>query len=673
MATTFTPRGYPLIDLDEPPNGPAQMDAISERADAEDVTAATLGALPAADPALIGRHGFVSGTGRTYRDTGAAWLLQGSVNLVEHANPAFTGVMTFDADANLYRTAAAILKTDGSLKTGADLIARDGAASQVKVGTVLSNAGVSLGLAGDANLYRSAANAITTPGSLAATGGFLIGAPLTSVPAYQAQQVAGQTVLRNKLLSADANDAFHILGDGKMEWGAGGASAPDTVLQRSGADTLLTADRIVSNRGLATDIAFNTWQNSQHGLQILASGKMQWADGLGGAVDTFLDRPQANVLRTTGYHFVTNYIDANTGTANRVILGHNGTAIAASLAFGSALDTNLYRAAADVLKTDDAFRAATVSAQQGTANDITLFSDGHIYFGSTGDTNLYRSALDTLKTDDNFIAAQTLTANVVVANNTSTINNSLNSARMALGWDGAAQAAAIAFTDGATGYDTNIYRSAANLLKTDDSFHVALDFRHLGTNLGFYGAAAVAKAGATNDLKASLVSLGLVTGGGATPLNLNSGALTAASATLGGLLTAGDVTASALTANSMVRSQGTGQGSASSGGGAELQYSGGVGDVQARDTGTGFFQTMRVSGSSVTLRSNTTDRIKVDTTGVGFFGNTPVARPGTYTSQTGTFSRNLPSAATLPETVACLRQLLSDFSQVGGLGLIAVS
>lgn len=44
------------------------------------------------------------------------------------------------------------------------------------------------------------------------------------------------------------------------------------------------------------------------------------------------------------------------------------------------------------------------------------------------------------------------------------------------------------------GGDTNLYSSAANVLKTDDSFHVAADFRHLGTNLGFYNVAAVARA-----------------------------------------------------------------------------------------------------------------------------------------------------------------------------------
>lgn len=41
--------------------------------------------------------------------------------------------------------------------------------------------------------------------------------------------------------------------------------------------------------------------------------------------------------------------------------------------------------------------------------------------------------------------------------------------------------------------DTNLYSSAADTLKTDDSFHVGANFRHLGTNLGFYNVAQIAR------------------------------------------------------------------------------------------------------------------------------------------------------------------------------------
>lgn len=56
-------------------------------------------------------------------------------------------------------------------------------------------------------------------------------------------QVAANPVLANWLLSADSNPAFRILGDGKHEWGAGGATVPDTNLYRSAADTLKTDDK----------------------------------------------------------------------------------------------------------------------------------------------------------------------------------------------------------------------------------------------------------------------------------------------------------------------------------------------------------------------------------------------------------------------------------------------
>lgn len=59
-----------------------------------------------------------------------------------------------------------------------------------------------------------------------------------------------------------------------------------------------------------------------------------------------------------------------------------------------------------------------------------------------------------------------------------------------------------------SGKDTNLYRSAANELKTDDSFF------HAGTNLGFYGTTPVAKqtgvAVSAAGIHAALVSLGLI-------------------------------------------------------------------------------------------------------------------------------------------------------------------
>ncbi|GGQ48878.1 hypothetical protein [Streptomyces asoensis] len=70
--------------------------------------------------------------------------------------------------------------------------------------------------------------------------------------------------------------------------------------------------------------------------------------------------------------------------------------------------------------------------------------------------------------------------------------------------------------------DTNLRRSAANEWTTDDALIVALMFRHMGTTLGFFGAAAVAKPTVTGSrggnaalgsLISALASLGLITDG----------------------------------------------------------------------------------------------------------------------------------------------------------------
>lgn len=71
-----------------------------------------------------------------------------------------------------------------------------------------------------------------------------------------------------------------------------------------------------------------------------------------------------------------------------------------------------------------------------------------------------------------------------------------------------------------TAVDTNLYRSAADTLKTDDSFHVGATLRHLGSSLGFYNATAIAKPtvsgskaanAALTSLCTALANLGLIT------------------------------------------------------------------------------------------------------------------------------------------------------------------
>lgn len=80
-------------------------------------------------------------------------------------------------------------------------------------------------------------------------------------------------------------------------------------------------------------------------------------------------------------------------------------------------DTNLYRSAADVLKSDDAFQTAgALTSMVGTAQQITLAADGILKFGSASDANLYRSAANALRTGGALTVDGVLTAsgNIVV-------------------------------------------------------------------------------------------------------------------------------------------------------------------------------------------------------------------------------------------------------------------
>jgi microcystin-dependent protein len=135
--------------------------------------------------------------------------------------------------------------------------------------------------------------------------------------------------------------------------------------------------------------------------------------------DTNLYRSTTNVLQSDSHLKSVLRIEANTGTSNAVVLGHNVGGIAAGLNFGG--DTNLYRVAVDQLRTDDFFEVvhtngirvttggfALRSMVSGEANSrFVVAASGAISWGpgtAAQDTTLYRSAADVLKTDDTFDA-----------------------------------------------------------------------------------------------------------------------------------------------------------------------------------------------------------------------------------------------------------------------------
>jgi hypothetical protein len=281
---------------------------------------------------------------------------------------------------------------------------------------------------------------------------------------------AGTRILSNKFLAGDAQPSFRLMGDGKLEWGPGGATVPDVNLFRSSADVIKTDDNIVAAQNIAARI----------------------------------------------------------GVAAQTAIGNYGPSGVAGIVFGASSDVNLYRAGANVLKTDDALvsayeiyleqsgnRTGFINAS-GAANPntylglyydtpnnramLSALSGGvawrdvaiapmasvqvrQIYFGTADanyDVNLYRGGANILFTDDAFQSASTLYA--LAGGGTSEV---------IIGFDGGSLKAAILF-----GGDVNLYRSAANILKTDDTFVVAT-----GVTLSRFASAAGGRSDFFSDLR----------------------------------------------------------------------------------------------------------------------------------------------------------------------------
>lgn len=200
----------------------------------------------------------------------------------------------------------------------------------------------------------------------------------------------------------------------------------------------------------------------------------------------------------------------------------SGTTAASGIAFGT--DTDLFRSAANTLKTDDTFIATGIYSEGSNAGSVGFVSyvvgdgqnryvvgaDGKITWGSgalAGDTNLYRSAANRLKTDDDLYVAGTLLVQE---------GGSYQHQIGPLSGLGGGTYPGIIFGSSA---DTILYRKAADTLQTDDALIVTGTLtsngalQHANANLGFYGTSAIAKqtgvAVTAGGIHAALVALGL--------------------------------------------------------------------------------------------------------------------------------------------------------------------
>lgn len=140
---------------------------------------------------------------------------------------------------------------------------------------------------------------------------------------------------------------------------AAGVTAVDIINLLGGGSYAAATDDIVSSKVVGDT-------NSR--FVINANGKIEWGPG-NAALDTYFQRSAAATLETNATLIL------STGNATgQVFAGGVGPGGEGGIVLGSALDTNLYRSAANMLKTDDDLIIGgdlTLSASDLITDDVT--------------------------------------------------------------------------------------------------------------------------------------------------------------------------------------------------------------------------------------------------------------------------------------------------------------
>jgi len=276
---------------------------------------------------------------------------------------------------------------------------------------------------------------------------------------------AATRIIANLTTAGDAQPAWRVLGSGRMDWGPGGATAPDTNLYRQAAGKLQTDGTLIAGvLKLGTATGTENFYKSGTGY-----------------------------IQTDGGMILSSDLTVNYAINDSVEISNAMGAGKPGFRFYYTHDTNLYRLAAGALKTDGEFHVGTYMYLDGgtsaviarnmsgvgqatlaqrlaadTQDRFELFADGKMYWGpgnAAVDTNLYRSAAGVLKTDNSFITAGNLSVLLATGDTQPQIVLSRNFAGSGL--------PGIQFgVGGSTAGDTNLYRAAAGLLTTDTSMRV---------------------------------------------------------------------------------------------------------------------------------------------------------------------------------------------------------
>lgn len=290
---------------------------------------------------------------------------------------------------------------------------------------------------------------------------------------------------QNTLITGDLEVTGTIFGAGSI----GGGGVTDLT------DTIILDPVVDSRNVIAGDIsarivlASRITGDTQNRFQIDGSGKATW--GTGSAT------PDASLYRTVTSGQVSlhsnrrieseKYVLAFIGQTGQVYMGDwTGTSLAdGAIVLGVSEDTNIYRSAANVLKTDDQFVAADGVRTKTTAGATTdgaftvTPADGHLAVDTTNNAVYFRSG----GIWRNVAAAADISGAVALSVSTDARNVIVTdtSARLALvtkvtgdtqnrfAFDTTGK---LVWGTGAATPDTNLYRSATNNLKTDGALTV---------------------------------------------------------------------------------------------------------------------------------------------------------------------------------------------------------
>jgi len=305
------------------------------------------------------------------------------------------GPKSVATDTNLYRSAVNTLRSDGNFQMGGFLSMVGGAPIYSRAGSLgafILNVSVNadandrftLGNDGkmnwgpgtaatDTDLFRAGAATLKTDGSLIAAQGFNAAG----------MAAAGSSALQTSV-AGDTNPRLNVQAGGTILWGPGNA-ATDTDLYRYGAASLGTDGKLVKFSTVATDVAFATAGATTDGnftWYTRKDGQMWWGAGAASAVDTNLYRTAANQLKTDGVFGSGLQIFGSWGVVNgQVRVGDIGGY--AGLQFGTAADTNLYRTSASVLSTDSVLCKSNYGVAVGNAGSVNKRVQGGVIAGTT--------------------------------------------------------------------------------------------------------------------------------------------------------------------------------------------------------------------------------------------------------------------------------------------------